>query len=446
MSRRRSVAFIPVAVGALLAGSAPSAFRPHHRRGPTPVRCLTGTRSRRTRSSRSRGRTAVRRPHSRSTWAWCRAPCTTPSTRSARSSTSHICSRIVRVRRRRSTLPSQRRRTTCSQISSRMHPTSAPFPGRAGLLTTLSTESHASLDAIANGAFKTQGIEIGHAAAKAMLDARVGDGRFGPSQWVQNTGAGHWQPLLNAAGQPILDPTPWAGGVKPFLIQSSSQFRSVPPPALDSAQWATEFNEVKSLGRVDSATRTAEQTYVARWWQSAPGLQLERGRPAAHRPERPRRRRRRTTPRAAEHEWGGRRDQLLERQVPLRLLAAVERDHHDVGRWERRHHDRPDVDGAHHRALSRVDLGAQLPRRRTRHRAAAVVRRCARQLRDHEHSPRITEGPRRGHFDTFSQPLAELIEARIWAGLHYRSADVAGQLLGGNVARYGIANYLQPAH
>jgi hypothetical protein len=47
-------------------------------------------------------------------------------------------------------------------------------------------------------------------------------------------------------------------------------------------------------------------------------------------------------------------------------------------------------------------------------------------------------------FDTFSQPLAELTEARIWAGLHYRSADVAAQVLGGNVARYGIANYFQP--
>ena len=47
-------------------------------------------------------------------------------------------------------------------------------------------------------------------------------------------------------------------------------------------------------------------------------------------------------------------------------------------------------------------------------------------------------------FDTFTQPLAELIEARIWAGLHYRSADVAGQLLGRNVANYGAANYFQP--
>jgi hypothetical protein len=53
-------------------------------------------------------------------------------------------------------------------------------------------------------------------------------------------------------------------------------------------------------------------------------------------------------------------------------------------------------------------------------------------------------GPAVRSFDTFSQPLAELIEARIWAGLHYRSADVAGQLLGRNVAAYGAANYFQP--
>jgi hypothetical protein len=50
---------------------------------------------------------------------------------------------------------------------------------------------------------------VGHAAAEAMLDAREGDGRFGPSPWVSNPAPGHWQPQLNAMGQPILDPTPW---------------------------------------------------------------------------------------------------------------------------------------------------------------------------------------------------------------------------------------------
>ena len=74
---------------------------------------------------------------------------------------------------------------------------------------------------------RRQGIAVGHAAAEAMLDARVGDGRFGPSQWVPNSGARTLAAApQSATGQPILDPTPWVGGVKPFLIQSSSQFRS----------------------------------------------------------------------------------------------------------------------------------------------------------------------------------------------------------------------------
>ena len=46
-------------------------------------------------------------------------------------------------------------------------------------------------------------------------------------------------------------------------------------------------------------------------------------------------------------------------------------------------------------------------------------------------------------FDTFSQPLAELIDARIWAGLHYRHADIQGQVLGVNVANYAAENYFQ---
>jgi hypothetical protein len=56
----------------------------------------------------------------------------------------------------------------------------------------------------------------------------------------------------------------------------------------------------------------------------------------------------------------------------------------------------------------------------------------------------LTTEPRVRMFDTFSQPLAELIEARIWAGLHYRGGDVAGQRLGQDVAAYATANYFQP--
>ena len=145
-----------------------------------------------------------------------------------------------------------------------------PDPARATLLDSLATQYATSLAEVPNGPFRNQGVAAGNAAAGAMIAARQDDGRFGPSQWVPNTAPGHWWPQTNAAGQPILDPTPWVGGVEPFLMQTSSQFRTPGPNALTSAAWAKDFNEVKTLGAANSAVRTPEQTYVARWWQSTP--------------------------------------------------------------------------------------------------------------------------------------------------------------------------------
>jgi hypothetical protein len=321
-------------------------------------------------------------------------------------------------------------------------PERAPFTTRAALLATLSNERDTSLNAIDDGAFKTQGIKIGHAAAKAMLDSRVGDGRFGDSQWDGSTGVGKWQPLI-VNGAPALDPTPWVGGVKPFLIQSSSQFRSVSPPALDSVQWAAEFNEVKSLGRIDSVTRTADQTYVAKWWQSAPVLS-----------------------------WNEVARQLIARNDldaadAARLLALQNMSGADaaINCWNDKYHFdfwRPwnaittTLDDGN--AGTTTDpswaalLTAPYPEWTSGHNCldAAHVTVLRLFFGDVPGNFTITSrfvnpgGPPTRSFDTFSQPLAELIEARIWAGLHYRSSDVAGQLLGGNVARYGIANYFQP--
>jgi hypothetical protein len=148
-------------------------------------------------------------------------------------------------------------------------PASIPFPTRAGLLQSLAAQYAASLAAIPDSPFKTQGIAAGNAAADAMITARVDDGRFGPSQWVPNSAPGHWQPLLPNGTSP-LDPTPWVGGVKPFLMQSSSQFRSDGPQVLSSAEYAKELNEVKAFGGdgvVTPSARTPEQTHNAVFWQ-----------------------------------------------------------------------------------------------------------------------------------------------------------------------------------
>ena len=99
----------------------------------------------------------------------------------------------------------------------------------AALLATLLTQYRASIDPIPDSPFKTQGIRAGQAAADAMIAARQNDGRFGPSQWDESSGIGRWRPLPNTA-----DPTPWVGLVKPFLIPSSSWFRTAVPLVINT--------------------------------------------------------------------------------------------------------------------------------------------------------------------------------------------------------------------
>jgi hypothetical protein len=323
-------------------------------------------------------------------------------------------------------------------------PERVAFPGRAGLLSTLSAAYTASLGAVPGGSFKRQGVDIGHAAAAAMLQAREGDGRFGPSAWVPSSAPGHWQPLLSPTGAPLLDPTPWAGNVRPFLIQSSSQFRSVPPPALDSQQWATEFNEVKALGRATGSTRTDQQTYIAKWWQSAPVFS-----------------------------WNEVARQLITRTDldaadSARLLALQNMSGADaaINCWNDKYHFdfwRPwnaiSRAGEDNNPATQSDpswtalITAPYPEWVSGHNCLDAANTTVLRMffgDDPVGGPfQITSffvnpgGPAVRTFDTFTQPLTELIEARIWAGLHYRSADVAGQLLGRKVANYGAANYLQ---
>ena len=129
---------------------------------------------------------------------------------------------------------------------------------RQAALQSLATSYASSLAGVDDGPSKSEGVDAGHAAAEAMIAARQNDGRFGPSQWVPNSNPGHWSPLLDANGNPILDPTPWVGGVKPFLLASGSQFRSIDPLAIDSPAYAEELNEVKAKGSA-TAPPTSER-------------------------------------------------------------------------------------------------------------------------------------------------------------------------------------------
>src|SRR3954454_5557564 len=109
-------------------------------------------------------------------------------------------------------------------------PQSITFPNRAALLATLASKYEAAKNAIPDSPFKNQGIAAGTAAAQAMIDARQNDGRFGPSQFMPNANAGYFDPVA-PNGTTAHPPPRGAGGLKPFLMQSSSQFRSAGPLA-----------------------------------------------------------------------------------------------------------------------------------------------------------------------------------------------------------------------
>ena len=133
--------------------------------------------------------------------------------------------------------------------------------------TTLQSEYDASLAAISAGEAKSTGIEVGTMSADAML-AQGHDGRQ-VLPCVFGTGPGAWQPLVGPTGF-LCDPTPWVRNAVPFLVNSASQFRTAGPLPLASAAYAADFNEVKAIGSLNSTTRTLEQSHIAAFWQSNP--------------------------------------------------------------------------------------------------------------------------------------------------------------------------------
>jgi membrane-associated phospholipid phosphatase len=113
-----------------------------------------------------------------------------------------------------------------------------------------------------------QGIDVGHDVAQQILTWRSSDGSGAVVPYTPGTNPGDWQPTPPAF-LPALAPQ-WAA-VTPFAMTHGSQFRPPLPPALTSSAYATAFNEVKSLGRIDGATRTADETQIALFWKDAVG-------------------------------------------------------------------------------------------------------------------------------------------------------------------------------
>lgn len=143
----------------------------------------------------------------------------------------------------------------------------------AATLNWIEAEYSASMSAISaleSAANVAAGAAIGSEAAAAMLAARTNDGRYPttPFNFRQGTEPGEWRPT--ATEPPFSDPFAWVANVEPFAIRSASQFRSDGPLPLTSAAYAAEYNEVKALGARTGSTRTDAQTALAMFYTLSP--------------------------------------------------------------------------------------------------------------------------------------------------------------------------------
>jgi hypothetical protein len=108
------------------------------------------------------------------------------------------------------------------------------------------------------------GVALGEAAAQDLIAVRTGDGLKAATPSYGQIGPilpGQWQLQPNQAVQ-----TPWLATMRPFLLDEASQFRAPPPPSPTSHRYATDFNETKAYGALNSAVRTPEQTAIAYFW------------------------------------------------------------------------------------------------------------------------------------------------------------------------------------
>ena len=141
------------------------------------------------------------------------------------------------------------------------------FPAASATLDPLYA---AALAAIPDGQAKLAGQKIGLVAANQVIRARTGDGLITPIGSTSTfptlaPGPGVWRLTPPAFLAPQ---TPWVANVHPFVLKSGAQFLPGPPPSLSSSDWVTSFNELKTYGSATSTARTADETNIAKFWSA----------------------------------------------------------------------------------------------------------------------------------------------------------------------------------
>ena len=312
------------------------------------------------------------------------------------------------------------------------------FPGQAALLEERLAESLARISGYRG---RNQSIARGRAwgeqVAQAVLAWRATDGLSTVvPPYFGGFAPGQWRSIPDGTVPGAL---PQFAMLVPFTMTNSSQFRPGPPPALESAQYAADVNEVKAIGRVDSAIRTASQTELSLLW----GATFPVDENAVARSVVPRRYALADTARFFA---------LINFAACDGMIAGFDAKYH-YGFWRPFHAIRlADTDG--NPATEPDPLWTSLipapnhPEYISTHSTltGATMRVLALLLGD-ETSFTVSSPALPGvtaTYQRFSDAAVEVGLSRIWGGIHFRTACEVGRATGESIADQAVADYLLP--
>ena len=290
-----------------------------------------------------------------------------------------------------------------------------------------------------------RGLEWGEYVANQIIAWRATDGFTTPLPgYFGSSDPGVWRSLPTATDADGTLPAifPQNAVLVPFAMTSHDQFRPGPPPALTSALYAADVNEVKAIGRFDSAIRTTEQTQLALLWQAV-------GQAAENHSIRP------------VIESYGRRLKLVDTARIFALINIAAEDATITGfdskytynLWRPYHAIRlADSDGNPDTEADPTWNSLFIAPRHQEYISnhavitTAFMHTLAKLIGD-EHtftlsapgSPDFT-----WTFDRFSDAALQAREARVWAGIHYRNSCNVGAEQGMKISDYVLNNFLVP--
>jgi hypothetical protein len=320
----------------------------------------------------------------------------------------------------------------------------APAAAAYGVLTKLYWSQAAAFDValegslatIPDGPAKADGMAVGQEVAEKLLALRQGDRSNATVTYAPKSEPGAYQLTPPAFAPPVL---PHWGGVTPFLLKSADQLTLVGPPALDSAEFANDLNEVKALGAKHGSTRTRDQTDAARLWIASPPV---------------------TDNEVARQLSTHKGLSVVDNARLFALLNMAGADAY-IACWDakyRYHYWRPvtairDADRAHNMGITAdpkweplmpTPAHPEYPSGRTSYTSATA--RVLLEFFGDEVSVSLTNPAVKvtRTYHSLAKMGQEVENARVWGGMHYRTAVAHGSELGRTVADYGLKNYLQP--